>query len=147
MTKRVIAGILGAMAVFASLLPLGYTYEILRDLHNPDVPVRETVLGGALMSLIALTGFVLGIRFLLFAFGHHADRTSSWAKPLFLEAAFFFPGSVFSLPLTILLAKRIWPSDDGKLDLAMEVSVFIGVVAAVICSTVLFRKRDIKRTA
>jgi hypothetical protein len=135
------------MAAIASLLPLGYAYEILRDLHNPDVPVRETVLVGSLMSFIALTGFVLGIRFLLFAFGHHANRTSGWAKPLFLGAAFFFSGFVFSLSLTILLAKRIWPSDDGKLDLAMEVSVFIGVAAAVICSVVLFRKRGIKRTA
>ena len=99
------------------------------------------------MSFLALTGFVIGIRFLLFAFGRHVDRTSGWARPLFLGAAFFFPGFVLSLPLTMLLAWRAWPGDDGKLDLAMEVSVCVGVAAAVVCSIVLFRKRGIKRTA
>ena len=147
MAKRVIAGILGAMATFAGLIALGYTYEIFRDLYNPDVPVRSTVLGGALISFLALTGFVIGTRFLLFGFGRHADRTRDWARPLFLGAAFFFPGFVFSLPLTMLVAWRAWPGDDGKLFLAVEVSACVGVAAAIICSALLFRKRGIKRWA
>jgi hypothetical protein len=35
--KPIIAGTLGALAVFASLLPMGYAFEIFSDFGNPDV--------------------------------------------------------------------------------------------------------------
>jgi len=146
MTKRILAGLLGGIAAFASLLSLGYTFEVFRDLQNPDVPVWSTVLGGLFFSLMAFTSFVIGFRFLLFACGHRSDRTSGWARPLLLGAGFFFPGFVFSLPLTMLVVKRTWPGDDGKVDLAMEVSLCVGVAAAVICGAVLLRERAIKRS-
>jgi hypothetical protein len=146
MAKRIIAGILGGMAAFASLLPLGYTYEVFRDLQDPAVPVWSTVLAGLFFSLMALTGFVIGFRFLRFAFGCRSERTSGWGRPLLLGAGFFFPGFVFSLPLAMLVAQRMWPGDDRKVDLAMEVSLCVGVAAAVICSVVLFRKWRIQHS-
>jgi hypothetical protein len=67
MAKRIIAGILGTLAVFASLLPLGYAFEILKDFGNPDVSFWPNVLGELLMCSIALAGLCMGIRFLRFA--------------------------------------------------------------------------------
>jgi hypothetical protein len=68
-------------------------------------------------------------------------------RPMLLGIGFFFPGFVFSLPLTILWARLTWPSD-GQSDLAaMQVSLYIGLTAAIVCTIVLLRKRAVKRAS
>ena len=67
MTKRIIAGILGTLAAFASVLPLGYAFEILKGFGNADVSFWPNVLSELLMCSIALAGLWMGIRFLRFA--------------------------------------------------------------------------------
>ena len=140
MSKRIIAAILGAIAVFASLIPLGYAFEIFRDFKNPDVPFRDTALGGLVNSSIALTALVIGIRFLRFAGSGRGDRSSSWARPLLLGVGSFFPGFVLSLPLTILWANHTWPGDGQGVFAAVEASVYAGLAAAVICWLLLWKK-------
>jgi len=140
MSKRIIAGILGAIALFASLLPLGYTFEIFRDFKNPDVNFRATALDGLLLFTIALTALVIGIRFLRFAGSGRGDRSSSWLRPLLLGVGSFFPGFVFSLPLTILWANHTWPGDGQSVFAAMEVSVYVGLAASIICWLLLWKK-------
>lgn len=141
MAKRIISGILGAIALFGSLLPLGYAFEIFKDFENPAVPFWSNVLGTLVMGAIAVTGLSIGIYFLRFASSGHESRNNSWIKPVLLGVGSFFPGFVFSLPLTIVWVERKWPGDDTKLDLTFEASACIGVAVAIICTIVLLRKR------
>jgi hypothetical protein len=67
MSNRIIAGILGTLAVLASLLPLGYAYEIFKDFKSTDVSYWPNVLGELLICLLALAALSVGIRFLRFA--------------------------------------------------------------------------------
>jgi hypothetical protein len=62
-----------------------------------------------------------------------------------LGGGFFFPGFIFSLPLTIIWARHTWPGD-GQSDLAaMQVSCYIGVAAAIVCCVVLLKKCDVRK--
>jgi hypothetical protein len=141
MAKRIVLGILGTIAAFGSLLPLGYAFEILKDFKNPEISFWPNVLGELLMCLIALAGLWIGIRFLQFAASGRTKEGNSLAKPILLGIGSFFPAFIFSLPTTILWVSRSWPGDDGKVDLALETSACIGVAAVIICTIVLLRKR------
>jgi hypothetical protein len=147
MAKRIIAGILGTLAVFASLLPSGYAFEIFKDFKNPDVSFWSNVLGVLFMCSIALVGLWVGIRFLRFASSGRSQQSNSWMEPVLLGIGFFFPGFVLSLPLTVLWARLTWPGNDGKIDLALQVSVFVGAAAATICTILLIRKRILRHTS
>jgi hypothetical protein len=140
MAKRVVLGILGTIAAFGSLLPLGYAFEIFKDFQNPDIAFWPNVLGTLLMCSIALAGMWTGIRFLRFALSGQSEQSNSLAKPILLGIGCFFPGFVFSFPIRIIWASR-WPGDDGNSDLPFEISGCVGVAAAVICTVLLLRKR------
>jgi hypothetical protein len=144
--KRIIAGILGSLAVFGSLLPLGYAYEILKDFGNPEVSFWPNVGGELLFCLIAVAGFWTGLRFLRFAASGESQQSGSWVKPLLLGIGSFFPGFVFSLPINIFWMSHTWPGDDGKLDLAFGLSAGVGVATSIICTILLFRKRVVSHT-
>ena len=142
MAKRILAGILGSVAVLGSLLPLGFAFEISKDFfNNPATNLWTNVAGGFLMSSIALYGFWLGARLLRFAASGVSRRTDGWMKPLLLGAGSFFPGFVFSVPICMMWIHRTWPHDDGKVDLAFEGSACAGAVTAIICTILLYRKR------
>src|SRR6266436_1035208 len=145
MAKRIISGILGAIALFGSLLPLGYAFEIFKDFKNPAVSFWPNVLGTFVMGAIAVAGLSIGIYFLRFASSGHESPNFSWIKPVLLGVGSFFPGFVFSLPLTIVWVERKWPGDDTKLDLTFEASACIGAAVAIICTIVLLRKRVLSR--
>jgi len=142
MAKRLIAGILGAIAVVASLLPLGYAFEGFGDFQNPGVPFWSIILGIFIMCSIALVSALLGFHFLRFALTGRSWQSGSWVKPVLLGIGFFLPGFVFSFPITILWVDHTWPGglDTGKSDLAFEASAFVGVVAAIVCTIVLLRR-------
>jgi hypothetical protein len=135
MGRRIIAGTLGTLSVLASVVPLEYAFE---DLKNPN-------LGQLVMCSIGVPALWLGVRFLRFAASGRSAGSDSLAKSLLLGIAFVFPGFVFSLPLTILVA-RLFPSFDWKNYVAaVGFSFCIGVAAAIVCTILLVRKRIIKR--
>lgn len=142
MTKRITSGILGATAVLGSLLPLGYAFEIFKDFTNPEVSFWPNLLGELLACLIAILALWIGERGLRFAVSGRSVETNSLAKSMLLGIGFFFPGFVFSLPLTILL---IGHAGDGKSFVAaIAFSICVGVAAAIICTIALVRRRAIK---
>jgi hypothetical protein len=145
MAKRIVLGILGAIAAFGSLLPLGCAFEIFKDFKNPDISLWPNVLGEFLMCSIALPGLWIGIRFLRFAWSGRTKESNSLAGPILLGIGSFFPAFIFSLPIAMLWVNHSWPRDDGKVDLAFETSGCIGVAAVIICTIVLLRKRALSR--
>ena len=128
MAKRIVAGALGTIAVLGSFLLLWYTFE---DYKSPN-------LGQLVICSIAIPALWLGVRFVRFAVFGRIAQTNSLASSIFLGIGFFFPGFVFSLPLTILL------SSDTRIEksflAAVGFSVCIGVAAAMICTIVSVRK-------
>jgi hypothetical protein len=147
MAKRIVAGILGSLAVLGSLLPLGYAFEILKDFGAPEVSFWPNVMGELLFCSIALVGLWTGLRFLRFAVSGPSQQSDTWVKPLLLGIGSFLPGFVFSLPINILWMSHTWPGDDGKLDLAFGVSACVGVATSIICTILLFRKRVLRYTS
>ena len=132
------------IGVLASVMPLGYAFVIFKDFKNPDVPFWPNVLGTLFMCLLALTGLSIGMRFLRFASSGQSWQSDTWVRPVLLGIGFFFPGFVLSLPITMLWVFRTWPGDDGKIDLAFEVSTCLGVIAAIISGIRLFKRRGIR---
>jgi hypothetical protein len=146
MAKRIIASILGILALLAGALALMYAIEGFTDFSNPDVSFWWNVTGELIMCAAVLTAWAMGIRFLLFAWFGRSNQGRSWIKPVLLGIAFFFPGFVFSLPVTIPFAFHIWPAD-GRSDLvAQEASLCIGIAVAIICCAVLFNRRNAQRS-
>ena len=141
MAKRIISGMLGAMAALGSLLPLGYAFEIFKDFNNPEVPFWPNVFGVLILSGIAVTGVLVGISFLRFAASGRESPNQGWVKPVLLGVGSFFP----AFPLTIIGVDRKWPHDETKVFLPFEASACIGVAVGVICSIVLLRRRMLSR--
>jgi len=141
MVKRIIAGILGAISALISILPLIYAFGMFGDFSNPHVGFWPTLLGEVLMCSIAAAALTLGISFLRFAASGHSRQSHSWLRPVALGIGFFFPGFLLSLPLTILWASLTWPGDGQNILAAFEVSIYVGLAAAIICAIVLLRKR------
>lgn len=142
MAKRIVSGILGIIAVLASVLPLGGAWEMLKDFSNPDVAFWFNVLGELLACSVALAGLWIGIRFLLFALSGRTQEHNGSVRPVLLGIGFFFPAFVFSLPLTLLWARFEWRGDG---DAAMKASCYIGVASAIVCVVVLLRKRKARQ--
>jgi hypothetical protein len=132
--------------MFAGCMALGYASEGIGDFKNPQVPLHEVVLGEILMCAMMLAAFGLGIRFLDFGLTGRNVQSNSWVRPILLGIGFFFPGFVFSFPLTMLWAGHTWPGDNQNDIVAFKVSFCIGISAAIICCIVLLRNRNIRRT-
>jgi hypothetical protein len=141
MSKRIVASIVGVLAVLASLIAFAKAFFGLEDFRNPAVPLRVVGAGELIMCSIALAALGMGIRFLRFAWSGRTDPSSTWVKPVLLGIGFFFPGFMFSLPLTVLWARHTWPGDGQSYLAAMDASVCVGIAAAIICLVVLLKKR------
>ena len=135
MAKRIVAGALGTIAVLGSFLLLWYTFE---DYKSPN-------LGQLVICSIAIPALWLGVRFVRFAVFGRIAQTNSLASSIFLGIGFFFPGFVFSLPLTILLASDT--RNDKSFAAAVGFSVCIGVAAAMICTKVSVRKHAVPQNS
>lgn len=139
--KRIAASIVGVIAVLAGLVAVAYSIEAMQDFRNPAVPLRLVVLGEFIMCSMAFAALTVGLRLLRFAWRGRSEGGSGWVRPVLLGIGCFFPGFVFSLPLTVLWARYTWPGDGQSYLAAMEVSCYAGVMAAVVCCVVLLRKR------
>lgn len=105
------------------------------------MPFRLALLEEALLMSMALFCLGIGVRFLWSKKVAESERVSSWLKAVLLGMGCFFPGFIFSMPLTIALADHIWPGD-GQSDLAaMEFSLYAGIVTAVVATMLLLMRR------
>jgi hypothetical protein len=147
MIKRIIAGILGTLGAFGSLLAVGYAFELSKDFGTPGVSFWPPAIGEILICAMALTGMWIGLRFLRFAASGVSQQSDNWVKPLLLGMGSFFPAFVFSFPINVLWIMQTWPRDNGKLDLAFEISACVGIATSVICTMVLSRKRVLGHTS
>jgi len=132
--------------VFASLIAFAKAFWGLDDFRNLDVPFRVSAPAELIMCSIALAALGMGVRFLRFAWTGRSDPSSSWLRTVLLGIGFFFPGFVFSLPLTALWARHRWPCDGQNYFGALDASFCVGVVAAIICFVALLKKRNVRHT-
>jgi cytochrome bd-type quinol oxidase subunit 2 len=137
---------MGVLGVLAGLVAVGFAIEGISDFGNPAVPVRFTILGEVLLCSMAFFGLSLGISSLRMAWNGRDERKNNWIWPIILGIGSFFPGFLFSLPLTLFWANRTWPGDGQSSLAAIEVSVYIGIAAAIICGLVLFIRRNPPKT-
>ena len=142
MPKRIVHAIVGVLGVFGGVVAVGYAIEAIGDFGNPAVPVRFAILGEVFLCSMAFFGLALGIFSLRMARNGRGEQKNNWLRPIILVIGFFFPGFLFSLPLTLFWASRTWRGDGQSSFAAIEVSVYIGIAAAVICGFVLFIRRS-----
>ena len=146
MTKRIVAALVGLIAVFAGLIAVSWVIEGLQDITNPAVPLRLTILGEFITCLMAFGSLTISAQLLCFSISGRSSRSTSWVKPVLLGIGSFFPGFLFSLPLTILWARLTWPGDGQSYLAAMELSCYVGVAATIVCTVALLKKRSAQHT-
>jgi hypothetical protein len=142
MIKRIVRAIVGVLGVLAGLVAVGFAIEAISDFGNPAVPVRFAILAEVLLCSMAFFGLALGISLLRMAWNGRDERRNNWIWPIILGIGCFFPGFLFSLPLTLFWANHTWPGEGQSSLAAIEVSVYIGIAAAVTCSVALFIRRS-----
>jgi hypothetical protein len=135
MWKRVLAGILGTIAVLAAIIAFRYANQAYDNFRNPWL----ADLGGGLMWLLTLGAFVTGIHFLKYCVTGNFFRLNRWIRALILGALFFFLGfTVSAVPAALVVSKR-WPRDIHAENVAMLTSIFVGAALAVAVCVVLIR--------
>jgi hypothetical protein len=139
MSKRILAGILGTLAVVAGVIAFGYASMSSGDFRNPNVSFWTAILGTGIMWLLTLGAFSMGIHFLKYSFTGEFFQLNPWVRAIILGALSFFPGFILSAPPAIILAEKRWPRDSRADNVAMLVSVCFGAVLAVIVCVALVR--------
>jgi hypothetical protein len=132
MLKRTIAGFLGSLAVAGGCFASYEAVQFICVMAVSGRPVLSWWFQGLLGWFLAVPALVFGVHFLRFAIFPVTVVDPSWRWRMFVGANFFFPGFVFSLPLT-LVAARFWLAfaPDVFPNLAFIVSIAIGLLAAV----------------
>jgi hypothetical protein len=141
MPKRVLAATTGIVAVLAGLIGCVFaarsTLDFLKHLTEFSWWDAFAAFASLLIWVIALSASWSGIRFLRFAWSGRSSPITSWLRSIVVGVLFFFPGFMFSLPITILWAEYTWPGDGQSWFAAMMVSFYIGIAAAILCCIVL----------
>lgn len=140
MWRRILAGLLGTLAVLAGNVAYGYARMASGDFQNPNVSFWTAILGTAIIWLLTLGAFGMGIHFLKYCFTGRFFRVSPWLRAPVLGTLSFFPGFILSAVPTVVLVSNRWPRDAGAYDLAMFISVFVGVATAVLIYLALLRR-------
>jgi hypothetical protein len=140
MLKRLFAGVVGVLSLCACYIASAFAIEALGDFKSGIE--WWAVLAELTMCLMAITSLLIGLRFLRFALTGAHSSFSGPLRPWLLGAGLFFPGFVFSLPLTLFVGSHFSPV--GKRDqwmlVGLAVSGCIGLVTATVCSILLFKK-------
>ena len=140
MWRRVLAGLLGTLAVLAGYIAYGYASMNSEDFRNPNVSFWSAALGTGFMWLLTLGAFGMGIHFLKYSFTGEFFRVNLRLRALILGALSFFPGFfLLAAPALFLVSKR-WPRDTHADDLALLISAFLGVALAVVVCLALLRR-------
>lgn len=140
MSKRVLAGVVGALAVVAGLIAFIYASMATGDFRNPNVSFWTAILGIGIMGLLSLAGFGMGIHFLKYCLTGEFFHLNPWVRAFVLGALSFFPGFILSAPPAIILSEKRWPRNSQADSIAMLVSVCFGAVFAVIACVALVKK-------
>jgi hypothetical protein len=144
MSKRITAGIVGVIALVACFFASFKAVEAFAEVHLSDVSAVPwwAIAAELLMFSMALGALAIGFRFLDFALtGRNRDSGGRWLRPILLGCGLFFPVFVASLAAGLNWAYRLSHGDqDHNALIALRISVFLGVLAAVISSGVLLRR-------
>jgi hypothetical protein len=140
MSKRILAGILGTLAVVAGGVAYGYASASSEDFRNPSVSFGTATLFTGIMWLLTLGAFSMGIHFLKYCFTGDFFQLNPWVRAFILGAFSFFPGFILSAPPAIILAEKWWPRDILADNIAILVSVCFGAVSAVTVCVALVRR-------
>ncbi len=148
MAKRIAASLLGVLAIAAGLVAFLYAFEGTEDFRNPAaMPFRFVVIGELVMFSMSLAALWVGVRLLRYAWSGDRGPSNSWVRPALLGIGCFFPGCIFSLPLTVLWAQHTWPGDGQSVFAAMEASFYVGVGTALICSIAFLKKHSARHNS
>jgi len=139
MWRRVLAGILGTLAVLAGVIAYGYARMASEDFNNPNVSVWTAILGTGIIWLLTLGAFGMGIHFLKYCITGKFFRVNPWTRALILGALSFFPGFIVSAVPATLLASKWWPRDIHADNVAMLTSVLVGAALSVVVCVALVR--------
>jgi hypothetical protein len=144
MVKRIVAGIVGMLALVACFVASAYAIEALQDAHSPEMGALPwwAVAAEFLMFSMALGAFFIGLRFLSYALtGRSREVGGRWLRPILLGSGLFFPVFAASLAVGLNWAYRISHGNQDQNELiALRASSFLGVAAGIIGSAVLLRK-------
>jgi len=141
MAKRVIAGIVGTIAILATVVPIADGLGILHDRLAYGVGSWSDLAAVPVFGLLAAIPTWIGLRFLKFAQTGRQEISPSWLRPLALGIGSFFPGFIFPVLIFAVLSHMFRQPSDRTIDLALWASLWIGIASAIICTTVLLRKR------
>ncbi len=140
MSKRILAGTVGLVAVLAGIVSCYYAVAATAGFYRATT-FWSRVIGLLFMWSLTLAALMLGLRFLRFAWKNRSETTTGWMRPILLGIGFFFPGLVFSFPLTMIWASYTGHGDES-VPSAIQVSCYIGVAAAIVCCVVMLKKRN-----
>jgi hypothetical protein len=144
MAKRIVAGIVGVIALVACFFASFKVVEAFADAHLTDVSAAPwwAITAELLMCSMALGALVIGFRFLDFALtGRSSGSGGRWLRPILLGCGLFFPVFVASLTVGLNWAYRMSHGEkDQNAIVALRISFFLGVLAALIGSVVLVRR-------
>jgi len=139
MWRRILAGILGSLAVLAGVTAYGYARMASEDFSDPNVSLWTAILGTGLMWLLTLGAFCLGVHFLKYCFTGTFFRVNRWARALILGALSFFPGFIVSAAPAILVVLKRWPGNVQAENIALLSGVFVGLTLAIVVCVVLLK--------
>jgi uncharacterized membrane protein YeiB len=144
--KRWLAATTGVFALAASAIAVAYASMGLEDFNNPAVPFRLALMGSLSMWSMALALFFGALRFLRFARSGRSTMGKRWVRASILGLGLFFPGFVFSLPITLFWANHHWAGEAQSELPAVEISLYIGIAASVICFVNLIKRKPPNNT-
>jgi hypothetical protein len=142
MSRRVLAEVVGTLAVLVGVVAFEYASMALEDFRNPNVSFWTATLGIGIMWLLTLRAFGMGIHFLKHCFTGEFFQLNPWVRAFILGALSFFPDFILSAPPAITLAQERWPGDSRADNVAILVSVCFGAVLAfIVCGALVRRAR------
>jgi hypothetical protein len=150
MLRRIVAGIVGGLALAASFFASIYAIEALKDFRTTDIVAAPWWMIAAELTMcsMALGTLAIGFRFLGFAItGRDNVRNGLWLRPILLGIGLFFPVFLVSLVLGFYWAYHVHShaNPDDKVLVAFKISCSSGVAAAIIGSAILFRRARTRR--
>ena len=139
--KRVFVATIGVLAVLAGLDASFFAIRASEDFSNHAVNFWVIALGETIICATAFVSFGIGMRFLHFGWTGRDDRRPTWMRVSLITIGMFFPGFIFSLPLTLFCAGRIWRNPD----IALPTSISAGLVSSILCSAWFAKERKASR--